>query len=169
MVRDTMWTAPTEHHLMSLRAKRAAGFGVEGGGDGRAGGVWVFDPPPDGIEGAPGTEPESYAAATPLAGVVDPETKVLDPDGAYVYPFAQAGHATPPGAILRYVNAGAGGWGDPLERDPEAVKRDVRDGYVTIEGAARDYGVVITGDPDEDPEGLNLDVEATMGIRALRG
>jgi N-methylhydantoinase B len=168
MVRDTMWTAPTEHHLMSLRAKRAAGFGVEGGRDGRAGGVWVFDPPPDGIDGAPGIEPESYAAATPLAGVVDPETKVLDPDGAYVYPFAQAGHATPPGAILRYVNAGAGGWGDPLERDPEAVKRDVRDCYVTIEGAARDYGVVIAGDPDEDPEGLTLDVEATARMRAQR-
>ena len=37
----------------------------------------------------------------------------------------------------------------------EAVKRDVRDGYVTIAGAARDYGVVITGDPDDDPEGLD--------------
>jgi N-methylhydantoinase B len=158
--------APTEHHLMSLRAKRAAGFGVEGGRDGRAGGVWVFDPPPAGIEGAPGTEPEAYGAATPLAGVVDPDTKVLDPDGAYVYPFAQAGHATAPGAILRYVNAGAGGWGDPLERDPEAVKRDVRDGYVTIDGAARDYGVVVAGDPDEDPEGLALDLESTARMRA---
>jgi len=80
MVRVTLWTAPTEHHLMSLRAKRAAGFGVEGGRDGRAGGVWVFDPPADGIEGAPGTEPESYGAATPLAGVVDPETHVSFPD-----------------------------------------------------------------------------------------
>ena len=81
MVRDTLWTAPTEHHLMSLRAKRAAGFGVQGGHDGRPGGVWVFDPPDAGVEGAPGTEPEAYRAATPLAGVVDPETKVLDPDG----------------------------------------------------------------------------------------
>jgi N-methylhydantoinase B len=166
MVRDTMWTAPTEHHLMSLRAKRAAGFGVEGGRDGRAGGVWVFDAPADGVAGAPGTEPEAYAAATPLAGVVDPETNVLDPSGAYVYPFPPAGHATAPGAILRYVNAGGGGWGDPLQRDPEAVKRDVRDGYVTLEGAARDYGVVISGDPDEDPEGLTLDLAATERLRA---
>ena len=122
-----------------------------------------------GVEGAPGTEPEAYREATPLAGVVDPETKVLDPDGTYVYPFPPAGHATPPGAILRYVNAGGGGWGDPLQRDPEAVKRDVRDGYVSIEGAARDYGVVIAGDPDEDPEGLALDLAATERLRADRG
>jgi N-methylhydantoinase B len=163
MVRDTLWTAPAEHHLMSLRAKRAAGFGVQGGGEGRPGGVWVFDP---GDGSAPGTGPEAYRAATPLAGVVDPETNVLDPGGTYVYPFPPAGHATAPGAILRYVNTGGGGWGDPLAREPEAVKRDVRDGYVSIEGAARDYGVVITGDPEEDPEGLTLDLAATERLRA---
>jgi N-methylhydantoinase B len=168
VVRDTMWLAPTEHHLMSLRAKRAAGFGVEGGRDGRAGGVWAFDPPEGGVEGAPGTGSEDYAAAMPLAGVVDPDTHVLDPEGSYVYPFPPGGHTTPPGAILRYVNASAGGWGDPVERDPEAVKRDVRDGYVTIDGAARDYAVVITGDPDSDPEGLVLDIAATEARRAER-
>ena len=59
--------------------------------------------------------------------------------------------------MLRYVNNGGGGWGDPLTRDPELVKRDVRDGYVTIEGAARDYGVVVQGDPENDPEGLVVD------------
>ena len=71
-------------------------------------------------------------------------------------------------ALLRYVTNGGGGFGDPLEREPERVKRDVRDGYVTIEGAARDYGVVVTGDPEEDPEGLAVDVEATERLRAGR-
>jgi N-methylhydantoinase B len=113
-------------------------------------------------------EPEAYASARALAGVVDPSTNVLDPEGEHVYPFPPAGHTTPPGAILRYVNAGGGGWGDPLQRDPEVVKRDVRDGYVSIEGAARDYGVVVTGDPDEDPEGLVLDLEATERLRSER-
>ena len=49
------------------------------------------------------------------------------------------------------------------------MKRDVRDGYVTIEGAARDYGVVVVGDPEEDPEGLTLDVAATERLRSGRG
>jgi N-methylhydantoinase B len=66
------------------------------------------------------------------------------------------------------VNCAGGGWGNPLERDPEAVRRDVRDGYVTIDGAARDYGVVVSGDPELDPEGLVLDERATAALRASR-
>jgi N-methylhydantoinase B len=70
--------------------------------------------------------------------------------------------------VLRYVSNGGGGWGDPLEREPERVKVDVRDGYVSVTGAARDYGVVVTGDPDDDPEGLAVDLEATERLRASR-
>jgi N-methylhydantoinase B len=44
----------------------------------------------------------------------------------------------------------------------------VRDGYVTTEGAARDYGVVVAGDPDLDPEGLAVDLDATARLRAER-
>ena len=39
---------------------------------------------------------------------------------------------------------------------------------MTIEGAARDYGVVVTGDPDRDPEGLVLDLEASEQLRSKR-
>ena len=41
-----------------------------------------------------------------------------------------------------FRTAGAGGWGDPLERDPELVLRDVRRDLVSPEAALRDYGVV---------------------------
>jgi N-methylhydantoinase B len=48
-------------------------------------------------------------------------------------------------------SAGGGGFGDPLQRDPEAVREDVIDGYVSIERAAKDYGVVIEAvDPGLD-------------------
>ena len=40
---------------------------------------------------------------------------------------------------------GGGGWGDPFEREPERVLRDVRDGIVSVEAARRDYGVVVRG------------------------
>ena len=43
-----------------------------------------------------------------------------------------------PGDLFTRPSAGGGGFGDPLERDPEAVVEDVADGYVTIERACVD-------------------------------
>jgi N-methylhydantoinase B len=47
------------------------------------------------------------------------------------------------GDVYRHEQAGAGGWGDPFERDPAAVLRDVRNEFVSLEAARRDYGVAI--------------------------
>lgn len=64
------------------------------------------------------------------------------------------------GEVLVNNSGGGGGWGDPLERDPEAVLADVVDGYVSA-GHARDaYGVVI------DTEAVAVDAEATSALRA---
>jgi N-methylhydantoinase B len=170
VVRDTLLLTAAEHNLMSLHSKRPAGFGVNGGGDGRNGGVWVWETgagEPAEVE-RPGVGEDAYRDATPLAGVLDAETHAPDPDGVYHYPYARASWHTAPLSVLRYLNRGAGGWGDPLDRDPERVLIDVRDGLVTIAGAERDYAVVVTGDPDEDPEGLVLDRDATTRLRAER-
>ena len=48
-----------------------------------------------------------------------------------------------PGDIVHVASGGSGGWGDPLERDPEAVVRDVRSGFVTDDEASESYGVVL--------------------------
>jgi len=45
--------------------------------------------------------------------------------------------------VFRHVLAGAGGWGDPLERDPAAVLRDVRNELLSPQKALADYGVVV--------------------------
>ncbi|MEM7021248.1 MAG: hydantoinase B/oxoprolinase family protein [Pseudomonadota bacterium] len=45
--------------------------------------------------------------------------------------------------VFRHEVAGAGGYGDPLDRDPAAVARDVRNEVVSREAAGEDYGVVI--------------------------
>ncbi len=50
------------------------------------------------------------------------------------------------GDVLRIRTPGGGGYGDPLERDPAAVARDVADGLVSPEAAAEDYGVVASDD-----------------------
>ncbi|HEV2510799.1 hydantoinase B/oxoprolinase family protein [Bosea sp. (in: a-proteobacteria)] len=49
------------------------------------------------------------------------------------------------GDTVTFLTPGAGGWGDPAERDTQAVLHDVRNGFVTAEAAARNYGVVIHG------------------------
>lgn len=62
------------------------------------------------------------------------------------------------GDVMRVWTSGGGGYGDPLERPAEVVLSDVLDGRVTVEGAARDYGVVVR-------DGA-LDVTATDLLRA---
>lgn len=144
-------------------------MGVHGGQTGRAGAVWVFgaedfDATRD--KDLLGVEDDVYAHSTPVAGVLDPQTKTPDPDGEYFYFAATQTWQTKPNAMFRYLTNAGGGWGNPLDRDPDRVRRDVRDEYVTIDGAYRDYGVVITGDPAHDPEGLQIDVTATERRRA---
>jgi N-methylhydantoinase B len=65
-----------------------------------------------------------------------------------------------PGQVLHVQSAGGGGYGDPRERDPQAVLADVLDGYVSPERARADYGVVV------DVTQRTIDWAAT---RALRG
>src|SRR5262249_51592954 len=60
-------------------------------------------------------------------------------DGTRPHPKSRTTIA--PGTRLRMVYAGGGGFGDPKARDPEAVRRDVRDGYVTAAAARKYYGV----------------------------
>lgn len=60
---------------------------------------------------------------------------------------------------LRTETPGGGGWGDPLERPPALVERDVREGLVSAGRAGSVYGVVI------GPDGA-VDEAATVGRRA---
>jgi N-methylhydantoinase B len=63
------------------------------------------------------------------------------------------------GDLIRLKTGGGGGYGDPLKRDPEKVLSDVVDGYVSLERAREDYGVVIS---DE----MKVDRRATEELRA---
>jgi N-methylhydantoinase B len=47
------------------------------------------------------------------------------------------------GDVARLVTGSGGGWGNPYERPVEAVQRDVRDGYISVEMAEKDYGVIV--------------------------
>jgi N-methylhydantoinase B len=166
VMRDTLWMRPAQHYLMTMRYKRPTGFGVHGGRDGVNGGVWLWEHGDGPFPGISSTGPDDYRTATVLAGKVDGETKLPDHDGDYTYYLRRPYWDTGPQAMIRYRTNAGGGWGDPLERDPERVRRDVRDEYVSVAGAARDYGVVVIGDPALDPEGLVVDADATERVRA---
>ena len=52
-------------------------------------------------------------------------------------------HPIAAGSVVELKTGGGGGFGDPYERDPEHVRADVLDGFVSLEAAKRDYGVVL--------------------------
>jgi N-methylhydantoinase B len=63
------------------------------------------------------------------------------------------------GDLFRHEVAGGGGWGDPLERDPALVLRDVLNDFVSECAAREDYGVVLKG------KRLAVDTAATVALR----
>lgn len=167
--RDTLYALQAEHWSSPLHTKAPSGVGAYNGHNGTAQACWMFDPDDFDIrrtEELLGTDDSVYALSQPIGGVLDPQTKAIDPEGEYFYFAATPIWHTKPRSIFRYQTGGGGGWGDPLDRDPERVKNDVRDEYISIEGAQSDYGVVVSGDPLRHPEKLVLDTEATTARRA---
>ena len=60
---------------------------------------------------------------------------------------------------------GGGGLGEPLQRSPDNIVSDVTEGFVSVEGARNDYGVVI-----RRKEGMySLDKKATEKLRSELG
>jgi N-methylhydantoinase B len=63
------------------------------------------------------------------------------------------------GDVVSFQTGGGGGYGSPLERDPEMVKADVINGYVSVKNAKKDYGVVFIRDE------VKVDEKATLKLR----
>jgi len=64
-----------------------------------------------------------------------------------------------PGDVVTIDAAGGGGCGNPLDRDPDAIARDVIEGYVSLAKAREEYGVVL------NPQTLKVDEEVTRKLR----
>jgi len=89
--------------------------------------------------------------------VINPGTSETTVHGKQSREFAH-------GDVISFQQSGAGGYGDPLERDPALVLDDVLDDYVSIAAAREEYGVVITGHGAD----LRVDTAATAALRAER-
>jgi N-methylhydantoinase B len=68
------------------------------------------------------------------------------PDGRSRNLVSKGAFQAPAGSVIDMITPGSGGFGVPAERAPDAIGRDLLDGYVTPDGAARDYGVEVPGE-----------------------
>jgi N-methylhydantoinase B len=63
------------------------------------------------------------------------------------------------GDLYRHIMAGGAGYGNPFEREPELVLKDVREEKISLAKARAEYGIAI------DPETMEVDIEATQALR----
>lgn len=84
-------------------------------------------------------------------------------DGTEVPLPPMGGADLAPGERIRGIEAGGGGYGDPLDRDLELVIEDALEGWVSLESAEQIYGVVVAGSIDDGS--LTADPSATASLR----
>ena len=65
------------------------------------------------------------------------------------------------GEWIKGAEAGGGGYGDPLQRDPDRVRQDVLENWVSIESARDVYGVVLAGSGEK----MSVDGSASCELR----
>jgi N-methylhydantoinase B len=89
---------------------------------------------------------------TPASGILNPDTEHRVMPSKFLMTAKKDD-------VFRMVLAGGGGYGNPLERDPERVAADVREEKLSVEYARREYGVVL------DERSLEVDRVATAALR----
>jgi N-methylhydantoinase B len=87
---------------------------------------------------------------------------VINPDGEAETIHSKGKYRLRDGDVVSHRLSGGGGYGNPLERDPDLVSADVTAGLLSVEGARREYGVILAGDG-------KADAAATMAQRASGG
>jgi N-methylhydantoinase B len=86
--------------------------------------------------------------------------KFIYPNGQIYYPKSkEIIKGIPPGAIFHEIAGGGGGYGDPLQRPVEKVLKDIRNGFISVDKAKEDYGVVV------DPLTYRVNEEETRRLR----
>ena len=92
----------------------------------------------------------------------NPSLNVLNPDREGLTLDSKVTLTIREGDVFQHTVAGAGGFGNPFEREVERVMEDVRNGKITPHHARQEYGVVI------EDETMELDLEATCQVRDAR-
>ena len=138
----------------------SAGAGQWRGGPGTEACIELPDPDPDEFYLTacvfPRQQADGFAggsAGTDNAVLVHSGAAAINVENAYVDQLLGQG------SDLSIRMGGGAGWGNPLARNPAQVLADVLDGYVSLEAAEEQYGVVV------DPEKLQIDSARTAELR----
>jgi N-methylhydantoinase B len=135
--------------------------------------VWahgIEQPAATGLFGGEAATPNAFLVLRNAAGAVGPGMAHLDPSvlpGPAEVPEPKERLTVGPGDVVLSLCSGGGGIGDPLDRPADVVMADVREGLVSPQGAARDYGVAVVADGD-CPDGWRVDEGATVELRQRR-
>ena len=145
---------------------QSSGLAANSGGDGRQRGGLAIRREMRALGSEASYSVLADAAVVPAFGVLGGYSGI--PVDAYVVRNNQALRFSTPGKVsgFRLVkddvvvmqSPGGGGYGDPLDRPPERVAEDVREGYITRDRARDGYGVVVRED-------LTVDLKATESLR----
>ncbi|HEV8712316.1 MAG TPA: hydantoinase B/oxoprolinase family protein [Candidatus Binatia bacterium] len=165
LYRDSIEIAEQKYPLFVKYQKLAQ----DGGGPGRFRGAPAIE-----VQYGPKIDPVTFTF--PMEGYETPAKGVrggLPGSKAWAVKLDRGGNETPlpnifvgrllPGEFIRSRDCGGGGYGPPVERDPEYVRRDVLERWVSLEQAKAIYGVVFTGNIDD--ETLVVDRDATRELR----
>ena len=140
--------------------ERRFGFVVSGKG--------IDFPMAHGLSGGYPGAPGRYVVIRDMVAGGDHAPKHLDSMTGRHEPVSWGVYEVGPGDAFYVRWNGGGGYGDPLERDPEAVRKDVRDGTVSRDAARDLYGVMLTDD-DVDLAGTHAARAAMRQARIARG
>ena len=91
------------------------------------------------------------------------EYYIIKPNGRRVKLRSKCTVKIEEGDIFVVRTPGGGGYGDPLERNPELVRRDVLDGLISVKAAEKEYGVVI------NHVTMEIDWKLTEQLRSAEG
>lgn len=109
-------------------------------------------------------DPLSKGVAGGLPGLAS-RTELTLPSGEVVVQHERIGDtAVDVGTVVGVRTGGGGGYGPPLQRDPQRVADDLRDEIVTLAVARDTYGVVAR--PGDSPGSWVVDAQATATLRS---
>jgi N-methylhydantoinase B len=139
--------------LVSQNARLSTQFGLSGGHWANTGDFFTIEGSSVRSEFARGNIPSSPEQLRELEG----KPSLLAAKAMYV-PFGE-------NDVIEHITFGGGGYGDPLERDPELVASELVSGDVTADAVASVYGVVIAEDGSADLQGTEKRREEMRGKR----